>query len=243
MDVAPGRAGSSSPANSVAIADADPLARRALRTQLDVASDIDVVGEAADSSAAIDLVSSQGPDVALLDFTLPGLPCGDAIRELGAASPRTSIVVLAVEASEDAQIKVLRAGAAGCLLKSIDLKVLPRVVRGVRAGEAAVPRALGARLLAEMVGRDTPKLSRLRPVRSSLTRREWEVVDLLVEGATTAEIAGQLRVGRATVRTHIKHILRKLGADSRGDAIRRVERLRRLPGGTPRSEGRPTSPE
>jgi DNA-binding NarL/FixJ family response regulator len=235
MDIAPAvRTGSSpSPTISVAIVDGDPLARRALRTQLDAEDDIEVVGEAPDASTAIDLVSGRRPDLALIDFTLPDRTCGEAIAEVLAASPHTSIVVLALETGQDAQMNALRAGAAGWLLKSINLEVLPRVLRGVRAGEAAVTRALGMRLLKEVIGPDNPNRSRLRPVRSSLTQREWEVVDLLVDGATTAEIADQLRVSLETVRTHIKHILGKLGAHSREEAIRRVERLRQLRGATP----------
>jgi DNA-binding NarL/FixJ family response regulator len=234
MDVAPAvRTGSLSPAISVAIVDGDPLARRALRTQLDVEDDIEVVGEAPDASTAIDLVSSQRPNLALIDFTLPDRTCSEAIAEILAASPHTSIVVLALEGGQDAQMNALRAGAAGWLLKSIDLEVLARVLRGVRAGEAAVTRALGARLLEEVIRPDNPKLTRLRPVRSSLTQREWEVVDLLVDGATTAEIVEQLRVSVATVRTHIKHILGKLGAHSREEAVHRVERLRQLRGAIP----------
>jgi two-component system, NarL family, response regulator LiaR len=237
MDVVPAaRTGSSSPAISVAIVDGDPLARRALCTQLDAEGDIEVVGEAPDTATAIDLVSGQRPDLALIDFALPDRTCSEAIAEVLAASPQTSIVVLALEAGEDAQIDALRAGAAGWLPKSLDLEALPRVLRGVRAGEAAVTRALGARLLKEVIGLGNSNLSRLRPVRSSLTQREWEVVDLMVDGATTAEIAEQLRVSPATVRTHSKHLLGKLGAHSREDAIRRVERLRQLRGSDPADE-------
>jgi two-component system, NarL family, response regulator LiaR len=224
-------AGSGSPgAISVAIVDGDPLARRALRSRLDLADGIEVLGEAPDASGALDLLSERRPDLALIDSTLPDRRCTEAIGALLAASPRTRILVLGGEVDQDIQIDALQAGAAGWLPKSIDLEVLPRVVRGVRAGEAAIPRALGARLL-EMIRHANPDLSGLRPVRSSLTQREWEVVDLLVEGAATAEIAERLRVSPTTVRTHVKHILRKLGAHSRDEAIRRIELLRRRPGG------------
>jgi NarL family two-component system response regulator LiaR len=233
MEVAPVVRTASSSAISVAIVDGDPLARRALRTRLDAEEDVEIVGEASDASTAIDLCSSRRPDLALVDFMLPDRTCNEAVAAMLAASPHTRIVVLALETAEDVQISALRVGAAGWLPKSIELEVLPRVLRGVRAGEAAIPRALGARLLEEAIGPGNPDRSGLRPVRSSLTQREWEVVDLLVDGATTAEIAERLGVGPATVRTHVKHILGKLGAHSREEAIRRIERLRRDHRATP----------
>jgi two-component system, NarL family, response regulator LiaR len=235
MDVAPATSprSSPSPAITVATVDGDPLARRALRAQLAAERDIDLVGEAPDASTGVDLVKSRQPDLVLIASTSRDRSGSDAICEMLTASPRTRIIVLALERDEDAQMHALRAGAAGWLLKSIDLEVLPRVLRGVRAGEAAVPRALGKRVLEEAVGAGKADPNRLRPIRSSLTQREWEVIDLLIEGATTAGIADDLHMSPATVRTHVKHILGKLGVHSRDEAIRYVERLRQGTGGLP----------
>jgi DNA-binding NarL/FixJ family response regulator len=232
MDIAhSGRTRStSSPALTVAIVDGDPLARSALRTRLAAEHDIEIVFEAADASMAVELVSSRRPALVLIGSSLPDRSCSEVIGEMHSVSPRTSIIVLALEEDEDAQIQALRVGAAGWLLKSIDLELLPRVLRGVRAGEAAVTRAAGTRVLEEVTGPGRSTLKRLRPVRSSLTQREWEVADLLVEGATTAEIASRLQVSPATVRTHVKNILGKLEVRSRDDAIRYVEQLRRRSG-------------
>jgi two-component system, NarL family, response regulator LiaR len=211
---------------TVATVDSDPLARRALRAQLATEHDIELVGEAPYASKGVDLVKRHRPDLVLIAMT-PGEPgCSEAIGEMFAASPRSRIIVLALDSDEDAQMRALRAGAAGWLLKSIDLEVLPRVLRRVQAGEAAVPRALGNRLLEETIGDGILDRNRLRPIRSSLSRREWEVIDLLVEGATTARIADQLQIRPATVRTHVKHILGKLRVHSREEAIRYVERVR-----------------
>jgi two-component system, NarL family, response regulator LiaR len=96
----------------------------------------------------------------------------------------------------------------------------------VRVGEAAVTRALAARVLEQVRMLDRSEMDRFRPVRSSLTEREWEVLDLLVEGTTTGEIARQLDVSRATVRSHVRHLLDKLNMHSRDEAIRYVKRLR-----------------
>jgi DNA-binding NarL/FixJ family response regulator len=218
---------SSSPVITIAIADGDPLARQALRAPLDAERDMDVVGEAPDASTAIELIRDQRPDLVLIDpGGLRGRGGGEAMGEILTISPQTRVIMLAVDADEDAQMHALRAGAAGHLLKSIDLEVLPRVLRGVLAGEAAVTRALGTRVLELVKVLDTAEVNRLRPVRSSLTEREWQVLDLVVEHATTGEIARQLRVSPATVRTHVKHILKKLGMHSRDEAIRYVKRTR-----------------
>jgi DNA-binding NarL/FixJ family response regulator len=206
--------------------DGDPLARRALHAQLASEEDFELVGEAPDPSTGVGLVSELQPDVVLIAVTVGDRHSSDAIAEMFRASPHTRIVVLAIERDEDAQMRFLRAGAAGWLMKSVDLEVLSRVLRSVHAGEAAVPRALCQRVVTEALGSERTDRNRLRPVRSSLTGREWEVVDLLAEGATTTGIAGELELSPATVRTHIKHILAKLGVHSREEAVCHVQRLR-----------------
>jgi DNA-binding NarL/FixJ family response regulator len=228
MNVAAATPSRSQPPSAITVAtvDGDPLARHALRVQLATEHDIQLVGEAPYASKGVELVKRHQPDLVLIAMTPRDPRCNEAIGEMFAVSPRSRIIVLALDSNEDAQMRALRAGAAGWLLKSIDLEVLPRVLRRVRAGEAAVPRALGNRLLEETIGDGILDRNRMRPVRSALTRREWEVVDLLVEGATTWGIAEQLDIRPATVRTHVKHILRKLGVHSREEAIRYVERLR-----------------
>ena len=243
MDVGSPTSGRSSPPQTITVVtvDGDPLARRALRAQLATEPDLDVVGEAADASAGVDLVSEQQPDLVLIAVTVRDQHSSDAIGEMVKASPHTGIIVLAIERDEDAQMQLLRAGAAGWLMKSVDLEVLPRVLRGVHAGEAAFPRALCKRVVTEAIGNGRTERNGLRPIRSPLTQREWEVVDLLAEGATTAGLARELRLSPATVRTHIKHILGKLGVHSRDEAVRQVERLRHDAAGSPSSPGRSSS--
>jgi two-component system, NarL family, response regulator LiaR len=229
VNAAAATSGRPSPSQAITVAtvDGDPLARRALREQLATENDIELVGEASDASAGVDLVKRQRPDLVLIAISGRDRSGCAAIGEMLRASPGTRIIVLALEPDENAQMRLVRAGAAGWLLKSIDLEVLPRVLRGVRAGEAAVPRALGKRIVEVAMTGGIADGTRLRPVRSSLTRREWEVIDLLTAGATTAGIAAELQVTPATVRTHVKHILGKLGVHSRDEAVRHVERLRR----------------
>jgi NarL family two-component system response regulator LiaR len=231
MDIAqaaPPRA-RSSPVLAVAIVDGDPVARRAIRAHLAAEDDIDVIGEAQDGSTGIELVRGMRPDVVLLALSLPDRSGGQATREMLTISPQTRVILLAVEADEEAQMHALRTGAVGCLPKAIDPTILPRVLRRVRAGEAAITRALATRVLEQVRMLDRAGLDRLRPIRSSLTEREWEVLDLLVEGATTGGIARQLDVSPATVRSHVKHMLGKLDIHSRDEAVRYVERLRHAP--------------
>jgi two-component system, NarL family, response regulator LiaR len=240
VDVGSPTSGRSSPSQAITVVtvDGDPLARRALRAQLVTEPDLDLVGEAADASTGVDLVSEEQPDLVLIAVTARDQHSSDAIGEMIEASPHTRIIVLSIERDEDTQMQFLRAGAAGWLMKSIDLEVLPRVLRGVHAGEAAVPRALCKRVVTEAIGHLRIDRNRLRPIRSPLTRREWEVVDLLAEGATTAGLARELQLSQATVRTHIKHILGKLGVHSRDEAVRHVKRLRHDAAGSPSGPGR-----
>jgi DNA-binding NarL/FixJ family response regulator len=117
--------------------------------------DIELVGEAPDASTGIELVRGQRPDVVMIELALPDRSGCDAMREILDVSPQTRVIMLAVEADETTQLQALQAGAAGFLLKSIDLDVLPRVLRGVRAGEAAVTRAVAMRLLDEVRARES----------------------------------------------------------------------------------------
>jgi len=231
--------GRSSPSQVITVVtvDGDPLARRALHAQLSTERDLELVGEAPDASTGVEVVRSRQPDLALIAVTPDDQHSTDAISKMLTVSPHTRTLVLALEGSEDAQMRLLRAGAVGWLLKSIDPDVLPRVLRCVHSGEAAVPRALGMRVVKEALGSPSIDRKRLRPIRSPLTRREWEVIDLLVEGASTASIANELQLSSATVRTHVKHILGKLGVHSRNEAIRHVEWLRREGEGSPPGRG------
>ena len=223
---------SSSAAITIGIVDGDPLAREELRTRLAPEGDFEVIGEALDATSGIELVKDQRPDLVLIEEALPDLRGTETMAEMLALSPRTKVIMLAVAVDKGAQMEALLAGAAGYLPKSIDLELLPRVLRGVRAGEAAVTRALGTHVLEQVHALGSVDANRLRPVRSPLTPREWQVLDLLVEGATTDEIARELEVSLGTVRTHIKRVLGKLGMNSCDGAIRYVKRIRRMADGT-----------
>lgn len=117
--------------------------------------DIELVGEAPDASTGLELVRDHRPDLVLIELALPDRSGSDAIREILTISPGTRVIMLAAAADEPTQLQALEAGAAGFLLKSIDLDILPRVLRGVRAGEAAVSRSVAMRLVEEVQARES----------------------------------------------------------------------------------------
>jgi DNA-binding NarL/FixJ family response regulator len=195
---------------SIVIADADPLARRLIRSVLEGAGVL-VLAEACTGTEAAALVLRFAPDVVLLDRP-------DAVRLI---HPHAPVVVLACHEDPDEAVRALAAGASGYLSKDLELDALPRAVAAVAAGEAAVSRRLTSHLVECF--REQPQL---RPIKSPLTAREWEVVDLLGPEHTTVEIADTLVISAETVRTHVKSIMRKLGVHSRHEAPEAAERLR-----------------
>jgi DNA-binding NarL/FixJ family response regulator len=208
----------------VLIAAADPLVRRALETVL-ASPDFEVVFETASASEALKAARDRSPHVALIDVMLEdgdGLETAELIvRE----APETRVIVLSASDDDQKAVSALRAGARGYLRKDIELDALPRAVSGVLTGEAAISRRLTMKVVDEL--RKTPALGPgLRPTVSELTPREWQVLDLLTTGSSTADIAIDLVLSPETVLTHVKNILKKLGVHSRRDAIRQAERLR-----------------
>jgi NarL family two-component system response regulator LiaR len=224
----------------VLIVDDDPLARRAIRGALEGSEEFEISAEATTGADAIRLASSEHPEVVVMDVTMPGLDGIAATRRILRASPETKVIVFSATEDDELALLSLRAGAWGYLTKGIDLAALPRVLKRVSAGEAAIPRALATKLVQRF--RLLPDRSEgMRPVRSDLTAREWEVLDLLCAERTTAQIASDLGMSVETVRSHIKHILRKLGVHSRTEAVLAAEGMRqpllRPPAGLRRAEG------
>jgi DNA-binding NarL/FixJ family response regulator len=163
------------------------------------------------------------PDICLLDVHMPGsgIRAAAAIYE---SVPATTIVMLTVSRSDGDLFAALKAGAAGYLVKDADPSRLAHALGAVLDGEAALPRTLVARLIEEFRRRDL-RDARLRELEEDgvvLTRREWEVLELLADGRTTAEIAATLDIAQVTVRTHVATVVKKLQVESREEAVRRV---------------------
>jgi DNA-binding NarL/FixJ family response regulator len=208
----------------VIVVDDDPFARRTIKDTLQRGG-ILVVAEGRDGREAVELCVRHRPDVVVMDIVMPELDGISATRRIVKEVPGQLVVILTSGDEEELGLLGLRAGAVGFLSKDLEIAVLPRVLRGVSDGEAVVSRRLGKRLL-EHLRRMPEGGTGMRPVKSTLTPREWEVIDLLHEGKSTEEIAGVLVLSSETVRSHVKHILRKLDARSRQEAVAAAERLR-----------------
>jgi NarL family two-component system response regulator LiaR len=208
------------------LADGDPLARRSVRDALQ-AGGITVVAEATTGREAVDLTAFYRPDAVVLDAAVPLLDGVEATRTIHERAAHVCVVLLASAPDDTLGLRALRAGAAGYLSKDVEPGVLPRVLRGALEGEAAISRRLAMKLIESY--RHTPRGGHgLRPVRSELTDREWEVLDLLAAGAGTEEIAQALVLSTETVRSHLKNLYRKLGVRSREEAAQAARRLRDL---------------
>ena len=181
-----------------------------------------VCASAEDSEGAVDAALRERPAVCLLDVNMPGSGIVAAQR-IVAALPETAVVMLTVSQADDDLFAALRAGACGYLLKDIDSDRLPHALRGVLAGEAALPRTLVARVVDEFRRRGTRRLRLVAERGPVLTEREWEVLERLREGDSTAEIASRLGVSPTTVRRHVSGILRKLHVPDRAAAVRTLE--------------------
>jgi NarL family two-component system response regulator LiaR len=208
----------------VIVVDDDPLARRMLRDVLQEAG-IVVIAEAGGGREAIELTNYYKPDVVVMDLVMPGIDGIAATRQIVAQTPDVRVVMLTSSDSEDIGLLTLRAGASGFLCKSVGVEALPRALRCARDGEAVVSRQLTMRLI-EGMRRVREDGAGMRPIRSPLTPREWEVLDLLCQERSTDDIADALVLSVETVRSHIKSVLRKLGVRSRQEAIKAAGRLR-----------------
>ena len=208
----------------VVVADDDPLARRMVKQALQRAGLL-VIAEAHDGREAVDLTLHYRPHIVLMDVVMPQVDGLSATRRILKADPDQAIVMLTSGDDEDVGLIALQAGAVGFLSKELDVDVIPRALLRTLEGEAAISRRMSRRLIERL--RATPQgSSGLRPVKSPLTAREWEVIDLLAEGQTTDQIAEHLVLAGETVRSHVKNILRKLGVSSRSEAVAEAQRMR-----------------
>jgi DNA-binding NarL/FixJ family response regulator len=207
----------------VLVADDHPPTRAGIRLALERAG-YAVCAETGDAETAVHEARRQRPDVCLLDVRMPGNGIA-AARQIADELPGTVVVMLTVSEADDDLLDSLRAGAAGYLLKDIQPESLAKALAGVLAGEAALPRSLTARVVAEVRDRTRRRLPLPIPGRRrvELTPREWEVLDLLRQGATTRDMAERLFVAPATVRSHVASILTKLEVPDRRAALRLLD--------------------
>jgi len=208
------------------IADDDPLVRRLIRDTLQ-ADNLTVVAEATTGREAVELALFYRPDVVVMDYMMPELDGIEATRRIIGHDGAIRVILLTGAGDESLGLRGLRAGAAGYLSKDMELDALVRALRGALAGEAAISRRLAMQLIQHYRSAPTGGMG-LRPIRSSLTAREWEVLDLLTGGASTDDIARRLVLSNETVRSHLKNLYRKLQVRSREEAVEAAARMRAL---------------
>jgi NarL family two-component system response regulator LiaR len=210
------------------VADDDPLVRRLIKDTLQM-DGVTVIAEACNGREAVELALFYRPDVVVMDYMMPELDGIEATRRIFEGDPGIRVVLLTGAADDELGLRGLRAGAAGFLSKDMELASLPRALRSTVDGEAAISRRLAMQLVQHF--RTAPAAGMgLRPVRSSLTDREWEVLDLLSGGATNEDISRLLVLSPETVRTHLKNLYRKLEVRSRAEAVAAAMRVREMSG-------------
>ena len=182
----------------------------------------EVVGEAATAAAAIEAARRRRPDFCVIDADLNGAVA--AAGDIATALPHTAVVMLAATVDDERLFAALRAGAQGYLLKDMDAGRLPHALRGVMAGEAALPRTLVARLIDELRGQSRRRHSAAIDERGiDLTGREWDVAEGLRAGLSTRQMADRMGISPVTVRRHVSELMRKLGAPTREALIEMLD--------------------
>jgi NarL family two-component system response regulator LiaR len=201
----------------VLVVDDHAVVREGLRTFLGLQDGIEVVAEAADGEEGVRAAEQHRPDVVLMDLVMPRLDGVGAMRELRRRLPSARVIVLTSFLDDERLLPAIQAGAAGYLLKNAQPQELARAIRAARDGQALLDPAVAARLvdaIAQPAG---------EPPREPLTAREQEVLALIARGFSNKRIARELGIAEKTVKTHVAHVLSKLGvADRTAAAVHAV---------------------
>jgi DNA-binding NarL/FixJ family response regulator len=209
----------------VGLVDDQAMVRVGLRMILESEADVQVVCEAADGEQALAMMAQHAPDVVLMDVRMPGMDGIAATREIIASRPEARIVILTTFDDDEYLYGALRAGASGFLLKSADGDTLVEAVRVVAGGEALLAPAVTRRVIERFAGtdaaHDAPRAEHVPDAAAigDLSERELEVLQLMARGLSNQEIAKELFVSNTTVKTHVSHILTKLGVRDRVQAV------------------------
>jgi DNA-binding NarL/FixJ family response regulator len=201
------------------IADDQALVRGGFRMILDAQEDIEVCGEAADGREAVEAAARVRPDIVLMDIRMPEVDGVEATRRLLAATgKRPRVLMLTTFDLDEYVYESMRAGASGFLLKDIGPSELVRAVRAIHAGEALLAPAITRRLIEQYTRRPAPGAAKPREL-AELTERELEVLLQVARGLSNAEIAEELYLSPATIKTHVARLLMKLGLRDRVQAV------------------------
>jgi DNA-binding NarL/FixJ family response regulator len=207
----------------ILLVDDHPLTREALGSLL-TQNGFSVVGEAADGAEALEQAAELGPDLVLLDLSMPGVDGLTALPGIREAAPECEVVVLTASGTEENLLAAIRGGAAGYLLKTEPPSRLINFLAGVANGEAALSGSIARRLLEEV--RSGGRTSVPDEIAKKLSAREVEVLLLLDEHLSTDDIAQRMFISEHTVRSHVKSLLRKLGVSSRREALEQLSAAR-----------------
>ena len=227
---------SESPAR-VVVADDHVLIREGFRILLSKEADVEVVDEAKTGREALNLCRTLRPDLVLMDVRMPEMDGLAATRAIKAERPSTSVLILTTHENPDYMFEAIRSGAVGYVLKDATKGEILEAVRGVLSGDAALNPNLSMQLLQRLVleHQQEPRSPLPRDekeqekIRDSLTARELEILELLIQGHSNQEIARHLTVSLSTVKTHIQHIIAKLEVSDRTQAAVRAIRLGLFP--------------
>lgn len=200
----------------IMIVDDHALFRKGLKDVIVEEEDMELLAEAIDGKQAVELALKVRPDIILMDVNLPGSDGIEATRAITGRLEATKVVMLTVSSLDEHLFEAIKAGAIGYLTKNVSPEGLIRTIRGVRDGEAPLSRSMTAKIL-EHFQSGEPQVKIPEP-ENSLTDREAEILELLVEGAKDKEIAECLCISLHTVKKHVQNILRKLHVKNRAAA-------------------------
>ncbi len=202
----------------VLVVDDQTVVRDGLVLLLGLLPDIEVVGSAGDGEEALRLVADRDPEVVLMDLRMPRVDGVEATRRIKAEYPAVQIVVLTTYSDDESVFAALQAGARGYLTKDAGAEEIARAIEAVRGGAAQLDPAVQRRLVDALAsGAQQPR--RRRDLPDGLTRREAEVLALIAAGRSNAEIARELFISEATVKTHINNLFAKAGLRDRAQAV------------------------
>jgi DNA-binding NarL/FixJ family response regulator len=201
----------------IVVADDQPLVRAGIRRVLETDPDLQVVREASDGREAVAVTRATQPDVVLMDIRMPIVDGIEATRRLVDEGTRSRIVMLTTFGLDEYVLGALRAGASGFVLKEAPPEEILAAIHVVASGDALIAPAVTRAVIEELARR--PVRAELTARLDELTPRERQVLGLLAEGLSNAEIASMLVVGEGTVKTHVAHVLAKLGVRDRVQAV------------------------
>jgi two-component system, NarL family, response regulator NreC len=199
------------------LVDDHTLFRQGVRRLLETESDFEIIGESPDAGDAVEKARDLRPDIVLMDIGMPGLSSFEAARQIRKNRPETKVLFLTMYEDEDYLVQCLEVGAAGYVLKDTPAPQLVTAVRDVYKGG----KYLSSQVLGKLVEdfRARVRDAKMRPRISTLTPREREILKLLADGLSNADVAEKLYISQETVKSHVRHILTKLEADTRTHAV------------------------